>query len=165
MTTSSSTAETSNDSSKSKKKRRNSEGHESHKKKVRVDTTLAPEKVATSEKKALKAKSPKTYKTSTGTSSDKVAEDEGPAEAEDDAEAQSGDGSESDSSQVPVHESLTKKSKKSSRKHKFVPEAETAEQRDARTIFVGNLPAEIVKNRVRLTQITIVLYSGLIELP
>ncbi len=60
------------------------------------------------------------------------------------------DGSDSDSSQVPLHESLTKKEKKRSKKvKKFVPDAETTDQRDARTVFVGNLPAEIVKNRVR----------------
>lgn len=32
---------------------------------------------------------------------------------------------------------------------KFVPEDETSEQRDARTIFVGNVAVEVAKSRVR----------------
>ncbi|KLO09865.1 hypothetical protein SCHPADRAFT_978959, partial [Schizopora paradoxa] len=124
-----------------KKKRRGSEGQESHKKKVRVDTTLASEKNSSPEKSSSKVKSAKVPKTSAV--SEKPTEDS----VEDAEETRDEDGSESDSSQVPVHESLTKKAKKSSRKLKFSPEDETSEQRDARTIFVGNLPAEIAKNR------------------
>lgn len=62
-----------------------------------------------------------------------------------------------DSSAIPQHESLSqskekeKKSKHSAvKKIKYVPEEETAGQRDARTIFVGNLPAQIAKSRVSL---------------
>jgi nucleolar protein 12 len=50
-----------------------------------------------------------------------------------------------------AHEStVTAKQKKSKgpRKELYVPEGETSTQRDARTIFIGNVPAEIVKNRV-----------------
>lgn len=50
-----------------------------------------------------------------------------------------------------VHESVVPggKTKGASGKVKFVPSEETAEQRDARTVFVGNVPVEVVKSRVR----------------
>ncbi len=47
-----------------------------------------------------------------------------------------------------VHESLTKKDKKTrAPKTKYVPSEEVAEQRDQRTIFVGNLPIEVASKR------------------
>ncbi|KAF8158009.1 hypothetical protein B0H34DRAFT_657128 [Crassisporium funariophilum] len=47
-----------------------------------------------------------------------------------------------------VHESLRKGAKKTPRpKQKFVPEDETPDQRDQRTIFVGNLPIEIASKK------------------
>jgi nucleolar protein 12 len=47
----------------------------------------------------------------------------------------------------PVHESLTQKPEgERPRKKKYVPEGETSEQRDARTIFIGNLPASVAKS-------------------
>ena len=51
-----------------------------------------------------------------------------------------------------VHESVASgsKSKTGSGKTKYVPPEETQEQRDARTVFVGNVPVEVVKSRVRL---------------
>ena len=53
---------------------------------------------------------------------------------------------------LPVHESLGKskhnKKKESTKKKKYVPDDETREERDARSIFVGNLPVQIVKDRV-----------------
>ncbi|KAG8737224.1 hypothetical protein FRC10_008456 [Ceratobasidium sp. 414] len=49
----------------------------------------------------------------------------------------------------PTHESLLPQSEKPSRRMKFVPEGETPEQRDARTIFVGNLPASAAKSSTR----------------
>lgn len=49
-----------------------------------------------------------------------------------------------------VHESLTKKDKKvRTPKTKYVPSEETAELRDQRTIFVGNLPIEVASKKVR----------------
>lgn len=57
------------------------------------------------------------------------------------------DSSDDGSSKIPQHESLAKK-KANTKKAKFVPEDETAEQRNARTIFVGNLPAQVAKSRV-----------------
>ncbi|KAG8716619.1 hypothetical protein FRC09_015483 [Ceratobasidium sp. 395] len=49
----------------------------------------------------------------------------------------------------PIHESLLAPSGKPSGKKKFVPEDETSEQRDARTIFVGNLSASAANNVAR----------------
>jgi nucleolar protein 12 len=51
----------------------------------------------------------------------------------------------------PAHESLQKDKKRSQTgaKSKFVPADETAEQRDKRTIFVGNLSIEVAQKRVR----------------
>jgi nucleolar protein 12 len=46
----------------------------------------------------------------------------------------------------PVHESLVQQSEKPARKRKFVPGDETPGQRDARTIFIGNLPASAANN-------------------
>ncbi|KAF8600385.1 hypothetical protein BDV93DRAFT_525418 [Ceratobasidium sp. AG-I] len=63
-----------------------------------------------------------------------------------------GSGSNSDSGtddQPPVHESLLPTSEKPTRKKKFVPLDETPEQRDARTIFIGNLPASAANNVAR----------------
>ncbi|KAI5119304.1 hypothetical protein M0805_008219 [Coniferiporia weirii] len=56
----------------------------------------------------------------------------------------------SDNDELPEHESLKKsagKKKSTVKKAKYVPEDETREQRDARSIFVGNLPVQIVKSR------------------
>ncbi|KAG8687315.1 hypothetical protein FRC08_012048, partial [Ceratobasidium sp. 394] len=49
----------------------------------------------------------------------------------------------------PTHESLLSPNEKPSRKRGFVPEDETPEQRDARTIFIGNLPASAANNSAR----------------
>ncbi|TFK33036.1 hypothetical protein BDQ12DRAFT_691735 [Crucibulum laeve] len=46
-----------------------------------------------------------------------------------------------------VHESLREKKKSSRSKQKFVPSEETAELRDKRTIFIGNLPIDIAQKR------------------
>ncbi|KAH7322055.1 hypothetical protein B0J17DRAFT_684817 [Rhizoctonia solani] len=65
-----------------------------------------------------------------------------------DAESQSESDSGSDAdAPPPLHESLTQKpGDERPRKKKYVPEGETSEQRDARTIFVGNLPASVAKS-------------------
>jgi RNA recognition motif-containing protein len=49
-----------------------------------------------------------------------------------------------------VHESLKESSSKdkASAKLKYAPADETPEQRDARTIFVGNLPIEVAQKKV-----------------
>jgi nucleolar protein 12 len=48
-----------------------------------------------------------------------------------------------------VHESLSGKPLPSNSRKKYVPEGETPAQRDERTIFIGNIPLEVAKNRVR----------------
>ena len=60
-----------------------------------------------------------------------------------------------DTSAIPQHESLDPKNKERKRqkkgaKMKYVPEGETKEQRDARTIFIGNLPVKVVHSKVSL---------------
>lgn len=67
------------------------------------------------------------------------------------------EGSDSDDPDAPppVHESLLPKKEKRDRgrkkdKVRYVPPGETREQRDSRTIFVGNVPVEVVKSKVRL---------------
>ena len=49
-----------------------------------------------------------------------------------------------------VHESVSKGVSKhpGSRKEKYAPPSESSEQRDARTIFIGNIPVEAMKSRV-----------------
>ncbi|KAF8755316.1 RNA recognition motif [Rhizoctonia solani] len=50
----------------------------------------------------------------------------------------------------PLHESLTQKPEaERPRKKKYVPEGETPDQRDARTIFIGNLPASVAKSSAK----------------
>ena len=57
---------------------------------------------------------------------------------------------EDDPSQL-VHESVSKKSvtKVRAKKVKYVPSDETPEQRNSRTIFVGNVAIEVAKSKVR----------------
>ncbi len=66
-------------------------------------------------------------------------------------ESESDSGEEGDPSKL-VHESLLKgKTKTQPRqgKAKYVPSEETSAQRDARTVFVGNVAVEVAKSRVR----------------
>lgn len=62
------------------------------------------------------------------------------------------DGDDDAQTNPPTHESLgngkTSTSKSRGSNKKFVPEGETNEQRNARTIFVGNLPVEVAKSKV-----------------
>ncbi|KAL5512502.1 hypothetical protein ACEPAG_3155 [Sanghuangporus baumii] len=48
---------------------------------------------------------------------------------------------------IPEHESMKKSKKKGIKKVKYAPEGETKEERDARTIFIGNLPVAVVKSK------------------
>jgi len=64
-----------------------------------------------------------------------------------------GSGEDEESTAPPQHESLAAKtSRKNDRtpknKAKYVPPEETKEQRDERTIFMGNLPTEVAKSKV-----------------
>ncbi len=71
---------------------------------------------------------------------------------EDKEETPSESDDEGDPSEL-VHESLQSgthpKGQSRHGKSKFIPSEETPEQRDARTIFVGNVAVEVTKSRVR----------------
>jgi hypothetical protein len=77
-------------------------------------------------------------------------EDEDAEDAGDDSASNNSDAEDSDAdAPPPVHESLTKRVRtKPTKKTKIVPENETPVQRDARTLFVGGLPAEVAQKRV-----------------
>ncbi|KAJ7752706.1 hypothetical protein B0H14DRAFT_3512868 [Mycena olivaceomarginata] len=77
-------------------------------------------------------------------------EDEDAEDAGDDSASNNSDAEDSDTdAPPPVHESLTKRVRtKPAKKTKIVPENETPVQRDARTLFVGGLPAEVAQKRV-----------------
>lgn len=62
-----------------------------------------------------------------------------------------------------VHESVAVdgKAKSSSGRVKYVPPEETPELRDARTVFVGNVPVEVVKNRVRKLFLSVAFHEAL----
>jgi hypothetical protein len=98
--------------------------------------------------------------------SESVAED-GPGRASSDSEE---DEDEPFDPSTIVHESLQKskeKSRKPVSKKKYVPPDETPEQRDFRTVFVGNLSVEVVKKRVRIlnTSSTVALANPLFIAP
>jgi nucleolar protein 12 len=65
---------------------------------------------------------------------------------------------EEDASQL-VHETIVKNAKRDKTRsrhahHHHVPPDETKEQRDARTIFLGNVPMEVAKSKVRPLSLT-----------
>ncbi|CAE6403523.1 unnamed protein product [Rhizoctonia solani] len=68
-----------------------------------------------------------------------------------DAESHSESDSDTDlDAPPPLHESLTQKPESERhRKKKYIPEGETPEQKDARTIFIGNLPSSVAKSSAR----------------
>jgi len=74
------------------------------------------------------------------------------AEKEDTDEEEDSEG-EGESTQI-VHESIQPKPKPAKRQ-RFVPADETPEQRDRRTIFIGNLPSEVAHKRVCILPPTI----------
>ena len=85
-----------------------------------------------------------------GAGADDASDDDGslgPAGSDDDDEA-----GEASGSALPVHESLLPGAKavkpKKVKTKAYVPEGETREERDGRTIFVGNLGVEVAKSKV-----------------
>ncbi|KAL5476562.1 NOP12_2 [Sanghuangporus weigelae] len=48
---------------------------------------------------------------------------------------------------IREHESMKKSKKKGIKKVKYAPEGETKEERDARTLFIGDLPVAVVKSK------------------
>ncbi|KAH8104758.1 hypothetical protein BXZ70DRAFT_614196 [Cristinia sonorae] len=129
-------------------------------KRSRTKTESLP--VVTKEDKKKDEKSHKSKKQSEPTSDGEVEQEQvpspskAPADAPGSASEEESSGDEEDSSQL-VHESLLKGGKSRSRgkksSAKFVPEGETSEQRDARTIFIGNVAVEVVKSRPLLKQL------------
>ncbi|KAL0577442.1 Nucleolar protein 12 [Marasmius crinis-equi] len=83
-------------------------------------------------------------------------DDEEQEENDEDLEEQGDTSEESESdASPPQHESITKSSKKRTKtaKVKFVPSEETPEQRDSRTIFVGNLSVEVAQKKALRKQL------------
>ena len=84
-----------------------------------------------------------------------ASDDEEEAEEDDTSDGSSDSDVEGDPSTL-VHESLLKSGAKtrvasSHEKPKHAPAEETSGQRDARTLFIGNVAVEVTKSRVRLT--------------
>ena len=72
-------------------------------------------------------------------------------------------GEEDQDAEPPMHEthtsaSATKLRSKPRKKAKYVTPGETPAQRDARTIFVGNIPIDVAKSKVR----SIVIIAGIV---
>jgi len=77
--------------------------------------------------------------------------------------------SEEDASQL-VHETMVKSAQRDKTRsrhvHHYVPPDETKEQRDARTLFLGNVPMEVAKSKVcPLLSHLASLFSPIISLP
>lgn len=64
-----------------------------------------------------------------------------------DKDGSDSDGEEDGNATNLVHESVKKSPKKRVPKVKYVPQEETSELRDRRTIFVGNLPLEVASKK------------------
>ncbi|KAF8161776.1 hypothetical protein K438DRAFT_1921624 [Mycena galopus ATCC 62051] len=76
---------------------------------------------------------------------DEEVEADGSGDNDDD---DSGDAESDADAPPPVHESLTKRVRtKPAKKTKTVPENETPEQRNARTLFIGELPVEVAQKK------------------
>lgn len=79
-----------------------------------------------------------------------------PSQDVDVSESNDSDDDEGSKTTLPKHESLTKerKSKRAKTsnipKRKYIPEGETKVQRDGRSIFIGNVPAGVIKSKVCL---------------
>jgi len=79
------------------------------------------------------------------------------------------DGDDSDGPSNLVHETLrANEPKAGGKRHKFVPPDETQEQKDARTIFIGNVPPEVAQTRVSgglscLCLVNVAILSALAE--
>lgn len=108
---------------------------------VKEATEPSPKKQKVEKKVAEKKTTQKAEK------AEKVVEKVEPEKAEE--EDVDMDGNDSDSSVDLTHESLKKNKKvKSKPLPKYVPAGETQEDRDRRTVFVGNVPIEAVKSKV-----------------
>ncbi|CEL60425.1 Ser/Thr-rich protein T10 in DGCR region OS=Mus musculus GN=T10 PE=2 SV=1 [Rhizoctonia solani AG-1 IB] len=91
-----------------------------------------------------------TAKSKTSKSTPPKAKAKAPLEQHDSEPRSESDSDSDPDAPPPVHESLTQKPEgERPRKKKYVPEGETSEQRDARTIFIGNLPASVAKSSAK----------------
>jgi nucleolar protein 12 len=85
--------------------------------------------------------------------------DSAASESGTDDEPTLGNEDESDDSEFSplVHESIApqKRDRSSKKKTKYIPEGETKEDRDARTIFIGNISVEVAKSKVSLQYLVI----------
>lgn len=94
------------------------------------------------------------------TNSDVSSDDDDDEEKDDSA---SEDGDYDVNAPPPKHETQTRTRKKKTKKAKYVPPDESPAQRDARTVFIGNVSIDIVKSRVRTT-LPIILSSFMLTL-
>ncbi|KAJ1303601.1 hypothetical protein OPQ81_011784 [Rhizoctonia solani] len=91
--------------------------------------------------KALNSSNPNVSKSSSSKSKAAITHSESRSESDSDSDADA---------PPPLHESLTQTPKSErTQKKKYIPEGETPEQKDARTIFIGNLPASVAKSSAR----------------
>ena len=77
-----------------------------------------------------------------------------PTKSNDNEDLSASDDDDADTDTIPKHESLTKGSKSRDRGKKekvLAPPDETPEQKDRRTIFIGNVPLEVASKRVCLS--------------
>ncbi|KAG8969538.1 hypothetical protein FRC03_001977 [Tulasnella sp. 419] len=147
------TKETSKSSVNSSKRKR--DDFEDPKPNSHEKNTASPASATTRNTKKIKkaAKSPKDHESLRTSDAALETEEPLPQDHSSDSPAHQAidetDTSDEDST-VPLHESLTKPtkpSKKSTSKIKFAPEGETKEDINSRTVFVGNLPKEIVASK------------------
>ena len=129
--------------------------HEPEKKKTRNEKNTVPEVVNTKVKSGDKGAGKDKKKKKRRATETVVSEGEDEGEAVEDNEQTPPPDSEEDKGEYvpPVHESLARaagpnsaSSSKKNRKH--VPPDETPDQRDSRTVFVGNVPSQVMATKV-----------------
>lgn len=116
-----------------------------------VETDTSESQPAPQKKSKPSSSKPKQSPVAAESSNSDSEDEDKPLEEEEEAADEDSDSDEEGDPSKLVHESVAAggKTKSASGKVKFVPSEETAEQRDARTVFVGNVPVEVVKSRVR----------------
>ncbi|KAK0202188.1 hypothetical protein DFS33DRAFT_1276945 [Desarmillaria ectypa] len=137
----------------------------SRKRKHEQESTIVTKRTkSTSSESGKQSKVPKSIKRQKIVKDTKISADNDDNDELEDAyakskEVQTGKGVESESDEDPsklVHESVARSvtsTGRPSQKRKFVPSDETQEQRDLRTIFVGNLSIEVAQKKSALKQL------------
>ncbi|CAE6468320.1 unnamed protein product [Rhizoctonia solani] len=96
-----------------------------------------------------KANSPKLTKSRTLQSTPPKPKPKAPIEHNSESQSESDSDSDPDVP-PPIHESLAQKPESGRpQKKKYIPQGETSDQKDARTIFIGNLPASVAKSSAK----------------